>query len=258
MNHHALLKEALREIHFPEKIVSGEQALSRSPYHEDIVRCQDGYCAISGQSFFPAGEGYVGFSLPVNKIMYLGHNFGKIRDFTNSVHKRFEKNSTWDGINGAVFKHISEEWIWFTNYYMGFLDAKSNRGSIEHLTTTEYREDCWQFFKLQVFLQRPKIIVVLGGHILRILGAEDRLNLKAWRINENVSIGHLRKDIHSVMIDFEGERIDTMAVAAYHPMYVSGDPAKLVKIEEDARYVAGQYSKLSGLCNRSGEISLRG
>jgi hypothetical protein len=255
MNHHSLLKGALREIHFPEKIISGEEALSRSPYHEDIALCPNGYCAISGHSFFPGGKGYADLSLPVDKIMYLGHNFGKISDFTNSVHNGFEKNSTWDGINGAVFKHISEELIWFTNYYMGFLDAKSNRGSIEHLTTTEYREDCWNLFKLQVFLQRPKIIVVLGGHILRILGAGDRLNLISWRINENVSFGHLRKDIHSVSIDFEGQPIDTMAVAAYHSMYASGDPAKLAKIEEDARYVAGQYSKHLGLCNRSGEVS---
>ena len=236
MTEHDQLKAALEIIRYPAGIVSCSEALRRGK----IFACPDGYCAIKGQSFFPGGRGHVGETLPFGGVMYLGNYFDKIDGYVQSVRRGHEENLTWRKIRAGVFSILSEDRIWFTNYFMGVSESDTNVGELERTSGfSDYEEDCWNFFRLQVSLQRPAVIVALGKNVVRPLGASNRLNIQDWAINEKDSYGPLRMILHDVAFQLNGRETKTKSVAAYHPSY-GRDNAKLLEITKDAEFVAAK------------------
>ena len=255
LTEHEQLREALAHISYPAGIISCGGALRR----EGIPIPFDGYCAIGGRSFFPGGKGHVSDRLPTRGIMYLGQDFGKYSDFVSAVRRGREDDTsaTWRGINEGVVNHLDEGVIWFTNYYMGIRDGGSSVGSLKDFVKEKYSTDswdsvgekcwnsyeefCWEFFKLQVSLQRPKVVVALGRQVIDSLGAHLPQMLPEWRIRKSSTFGHLRGIAHQVEFETQGKPPRIKVIAAYHPMYFSGDPRKLAKIEDDAQFVRDQF-----------------
>jgi hypothetical protein len=222
MSAHDQLENALRKIRFPH----------------GIVACPGKYCAITGESFFPGGRGHTGSDLPSGGVMYLGHNFDKVDGFKASVQRGHEENLTWRKIRAGILPHVPASQIWFTNYFMGVQTGTSNIGRLERTTFFDaFEEDCWNLFKLQVSLQKPRAIVALGKEVVRALAAPNRLNIPSWTIKENTPYGSLRLTPHKIRLKLEGEHHDTILIAAYHPSF-GRDDKKLALITEDAKFVA--------------------
>jgi hypothetical protein len=236
MTEHDQLKAALDLIRYPLGIVSCSEALKRGK----IISCPIGYCAIGGQSFFPGGRGHADQNLPFGGVMYLGHYFDKISGFLRSVRQGYEENLTWRKIRAGVFKSLPEDRIWFTNYFMGVSEGERNIGELERTSGfSDYEADCWNFLCLQVSLQKPKIIAILGKNVVRPLGAFNRLDFPDWLLREGDPYGPLRMIVRDVSFHFDGRETRTKVVAVYHPSY-GRDDGKLLEVERDAEFIASQ------------------
>jgi len=173
--------------------------------------------------------------------MYLGNYFDKIERYVRSVRRGHEENLTWRNIRGRVFSSLAEDRIWFTNYFMGVSESGSNIGRLKRTAGfSDYEEDCWNFFVLQVKLQRPEVIMALGKNVVRPLGAPNRLNFPDWLIDERGTYGPLRMIARNVVLRFDGNDTKTKIVAVYHPSFGRGN-AKLLEIKKDAEFVASRF-----------------
>lgn len=236
MTEHVQLRVALDQIHYPEGMISCSKALEIA----GITSAHDGHSVIHGQSFFPGGKGHQRDGLPTGGVMYLGNYFDKAKGFIDSVQRGREENLTWRCIRTAVFPHIPEENVWFTNYFMGVSIGNTNIGAIERTEGFQaYEEDCWRFLNLQVSVQRPSVIAALGRNVVQPLGAQNRLNIPSWHIDSGDSYQALRFKVHEVSFCHGGERIPTKIVAVYHPSYGRG-AQKLREIGRDAEFIALQ------------------
>jgi hypothetical protein len=170
--------------------------------------------------------------------MYLGHNFDKLSGFEDSVNRGIEENLTWRKIREGVLPVLPESDIWFTNYFMGLQDGPTNVGKLERTEGFErYEEDCWEFFRLQVALQRPRRVAVLGSEVALVLGAANRLNVPAWTSNTGRPYGRLRLSKHPKRIEYQGTIHQTELIAIYHPAY--GRSAKqLSQVIEDSTFLS--------------------
>src|SRR5260370_13099392 len=108
-----------------------EAAIKQIRYAKGVSQTPGAYCAIKGQSFFPGGKGHDGETLPIEGVMYLGHNFDKLEGFRVSVARGYEENLTWRRIRDSVLPTLPSQNIWFTNYFMGVLERESNIGPIQ-------------------------------------------------------------------------------------------------------------------------------
>jgi hypothetical protein len=197
-----------------------KDALSKIRYLKGIVACPGEYCAIRGQSFFPGGRGHTGTDLPIGGTMYLGHNFDKVSGYQDSVRRGIEENLTWRKIRERVLPVLPEHQIWFTNYFMGLQEGPSNVGELARTEGFEqFERDCWEFFCLQVVLQQPRKIAVLGSAVVSVLGGPARLNIPAWTANTGMPYGRLRFTEHQRSVAYEGRSHKFKLVAIYHPAY---------------------------------------
>ena len=170
--------------------------------------------------------------------MYLGHNFDKVTGFKDSVARGIEENLTWRKIREGVLPILQEDDIWFTNYFMGLQDGPTNVGQ---LTRTEgfelYEQDCWDFFRLQVALQRPRRIAVLGKEVTLVLGTAQRLNVPEWAIPSDRPYGRFRFVKHKKITEHQGVTNVFDMIAVYHPAY-GRSSNQLSKVLEDSTFLS--------------------
>jgi uracil-DNA glycosylase len=121
---------------------------------------------------------------------------------------------------------------------MGVLTRASNIGPLNKTEGFEdYESDCWEFLKLQIALQKPRVIVVLGKAVVQTLSPTNRLGISAWNLGKNQAFGPVRNIAHQLHLGSAREISDTLVVAAYHPSY--GRSAKQIAgVKEDSRFVA--------------------
>ncbi len=154
------------------------------------------------------------------------------------MNRGYEENLTWRSIRAAVFPDLPEERISFTNYFMGVLKRPSNSGPLDQTAGfANYESDCWNFFNLQVALQRPRLIVALGKEVVRALSPPNRLGIPSWALGESEPFGPLRSIVHKVVLRHNEHVTETGIVAAYHPSYGRG-AAKLAAVAADSEFVA--------------------
>jgi hypothetical protein len=129
-------------------------------------------CGISGVGFFPGARGLWRDGdecLSDKPVMVLGHDFGAEKDYDLSV-KRGEENLkalTWKNLCRMLsdFKVETNE-CFFTNAIMGVRTEGSAVGKSPAFKYPEYLNDCKDFLIRQIDIQRPKVIVILGLHLL--------------------------------------------------------------------------------------------
>jgi hypothetical protein len=177
--------------------------------------------------------------------MYLGHNFDKVSGFLDSVSRGHEENLTWRKIREGVLPTLSESQIWFTNFFMGLIDGPTNIGALKRTEDfSNYESDCWDFFNLQVHLQRPSVIVALGKEVVRVLGPKDRINVPQWLLEDKDPYGPLRLKAQSATTNYKGAISHTTIVPGYHPSY-GRSAGQLAAVIEDAIFVASTYRRNS-------------
>jgi hypothetical protein len=216
-----------------------EESIHSIRYPDGVIAVPGPYCPVPGQGFYPGGRGYRNASFPLGKVMYLGHNFDKLRGLRESVARGYEENLTWRRIRDSIFPYLPEEHIWFTNYFMGVLVRDTNIGEITRTSTfAHFEEDCWNFFKLQVSLQKPRVIVALGKEVVRVLYPHNRLNIPSWQLGPSDTYGHLRLEAHDASIkSIEGDEHRFKLVAAYHPSFGRSAP-QIATLIEDSKFIA--------------------
>ena len=206
-------------------------------YPKGIVACPENYGAIPGQSFFPGGNGHVTASMPLSGTMYLGHNFDKLEGFLRSRTRGWEENLTWRRIRDSVLPYLAESGVWFTNYFMGALQRESNTGPLEHnLDFFPFEEDCWDFFKVQLLKQRPRVVVALGKEVVQALSPMNRLNIPEWNLGSR-AFNPLRLSTRSRCIHHDESPVRFKVVAAYHPSY-GRSTQQIAEIVRDSKFVA--------------------
>jgi hypothetical protein len=215
-----------------------EKSLRSIRYADGVSGVPGAYCPIHGQSFYPGGRGYSSSSFPTSGVMYLGHNFDKLKGLQESTTRGREENLTWRRIRDSVLTHLSEEQIWFTNYFMGVLERKTNIGEVVRSASfPAFEEDCWEFFKSQVAIQKPRVIVALGREVVRVLHPGNRLDMPFWELKKSDAYGPLRLKAHDVEIKLAQGNHRTKLVAAYHPSF-GRSAAQIATLAEDSLFIA--------------------
>lgn len=135
--------------------------------------------ALVGQGFFPGGDGLwrdadpealrrpSPYTFPVGGIMFLGNDFGTLARFPKSG--LYENVPTWRWLRERLDHAGLPGWLGFyTNAYLGL---RSDRSALAHpMDHPGYRAACAEYLAVQLRIQMPKLVVVLGGRPAGLLG----------------------------------------------------------------------------------------
>lgn len=114
--------------------------------------------------------------------MVLGH------DFHNEAGYKWSRDNEQENLRSPTWRHLLDflkqvpiplEKCFFTNVYMGLRTGKETTGTFAGSKSVEFVERCRQFFLHQVSVQRPSLVLALGGHVPRFL-APVAPELSAW------------------------------------------------------------------------------
>jgi hypothetical protein len=182
-------------------------------------------CGVSGVGFFPGARGLwrdEDECLSDKPVMILGHDFGAEKDYDLSV-KRGEENLkalTWKNLYEMLsdFKIETNE-CFFTNAIMGVRTEGSAVGKSPAFKYPEYLNDCKSFLVRQIDIQRPKVIIVLGLHLL---GFISDMSLELLQVSKIKTYKKLDQNNLSGFMDIAFDGLDnyrTNIVFITHPTY---------------------------------------
>jgi hypothetical protein len=143
---------------------------------------------LSGTSFFPAGVGLYCPTpelpaFPTGGVMALGHNWGTPTDFQNCVQAGAEpmSNPTWSNFLAFLDRAgINRQSVFYTNFYMGLMEGTTSLGPFPGRNDPDFVRRCEEFLVEQVEVQKPRLMLVLGGHLPRPLARVSKA-LQDWR-----------------------------------------------------------------------------
>ena len=192
------------------------------PYPSGVVSVPE---QIAGTSFFPGGSGVwcEGRSevppVPVGGIMILGHDFHSVAGYEWARANLAEnlKSPTWRHLL-TLLKDvpIPLDECFFTNVYMGLREGTHTTGRFPGSRDRAFVERCRIFFNRQLRLQRPRVILCLGGFVPAFLAPLSR-GLAEWTPGH--SFGELDKRSVAVVLNarFHGADHTCPVVALTHP-----------------------------------------
>lgn len=132
---------------------------------------------IAGTAFFPGSYGLWGTQagkplpdMPVGGVMVLGHNFDCEENFKESLKYQGENSTgrTWDNLKLLLEAvDIPKERCFFTNFYMGLKPGDNPMGKLPAAANEHFVRACQVFFREQLKVMQPKIILVLGKYFLK-------------------------------------------------------------------------------------------
>ncbi len=151
-------------------------------YPDEVVRIP---ARIEGTAFFPGGDGLYReggapaiSDLPLGGVMILGHNFDSERGFRASVDRGSESltTGTWRNLLRLLEKTaIPVDRCFFTNAFMGLCKGDDNKKFLGR-GNSDFRAACLEFLRVQIAVQRPKLIIALGVKVPPMLaGLSDDL-----------------------------------------------------------------------------------
>jgi len=143
---------------------------------------------LEGISFFPAGAGLFidkpaaglpGF--PVGEIMVLGHDWGTTRDFEYHAPRYAERvNPTWKHLLSFLDRvGIDRTKVFYTNFYVGLRNAMTAMGPHPARRNADFLRRCRDFLVEQIESQKPRLVLVLGIHVPRLV-APLSADLGGW------------------------------------------------------------------------------
>ncbi len=181
---------------------------------------------IQGTSFFPGGVGVLSDDrglgrFPHGGTMVLAHDWGTSMDFERYSAEGRESvaNPTWRRLlpflSGVGISHGD---CFFTNFFVGVRQTGPGTGEFPGARDIDYVKRCKDFVVTQIQEQRPKLILVLGVYVPRLL-APAAIGLTAWKDASSFSeidrehAGALRK------VRFPSADHTCSVVSLVHPSY---------------------------------------
>lgn len=155
-----------------------------APYPDGVIGVPD---RIPGIAFFPGGAGLWGAKpdaplpeMPVGGIMVLGHDFHSESGFRASLAQRTEfpdsprsgyrTSPTWTKLLKLFDEAgVSRERCFFTNAYMGLRQGDGTMGVFPGSYDSGFVDRCQGFFRRQVEVVRPSVILSLGIQVPRFI-----------------------------------------------------------------------------------------
>jgi hypothetical protein len=181
---------------------------------------------LPGLAFFPGGYGLWGCrqgeplpSFPVGGIMVLGHDFHSREGYDKSRKLGAEPLTlpTWNNLLALLRDvGVSIERCFFTNLYMGLRSGSGTTGPFPGATDATFVAHCQAFLLEQLRIQRPALILTLGVHVPKVIGA---LSPQLARWAEGTGLKHLDA-VGAVQrgVTFAGvDAHSTTVVALIHP-----------------------------------------
>lgn len=155
--------------------------LNKAEFPKEIVK---NWKRLSGTAFFPGGDGVYkvnGDSKESFSIMILGQDYDNECNFcalygTKHQSEVENKNSTWVTLLKILRDDkvkINPEDCFFTNAIMGFRKQNSKNTGISKAflkTNIDFLGQNIKFFKYQLDIVKPKLIIGLGSQIPRFIG----------------------------------------------------------------------------------------
>lgn len=198
------------------------------PYPTDV-------CAVPQElpftAFFPGGAGVIlgedGSKppFPLGQVMIVGHNFYHLAGFEKMAlrQKRDAGTPTWRNLTATLKRAgIALENCFFTNAYQGLMETTSSMGAFPGARDAEFVERCREFFRVQLSIVQPRLVLTLGVHVPPFLSPlSDDLNAK-WR-GEKKPLTFAQIDendgglIQTAVRDAEGDERELTFVALTHP-----------------------------------------
>jgi uracil-DNA glycosylase family 4 len=126
---------------------------------------------INGTAFFPGGHGVwrglaphgsLPQAFPEQSVMFVGHNFDKVKGYERSLKRGIEiiNGPTWRKLREYIaFAELQPEECFFTNALVGLQPEKS-RGPLK--ATDRFRAECRHFLGEQIRIVQPRAIISLG------------------------------------------------------------------------------------------------
>jgi hypothetical protein len=172
------------------------QEVDKLEYPDSMLKVRG---EIPRRAFFPGGKGTFDNSDQIfdKSIMILGQDFDSDKGFKKSLHQGEEdiqKNTTWRNL---LF-YLNEAGInpcncFFTNSIMGIRKGESSTGKSPAFKDKSFIKSCQELFLLQLSLQKPKAILVLGLRVAEFLSATST-HLNVWsKIKNFTSIDNLNQ-----------------------------------------------------------------
>lgn len=206
---------------------------------------------IEGPAFFPGGSGLIasradgglgiGSRLPVGGVMVLAHNYGTRADHRRYARRHGESVSimTWRGLLRLLRETAIElEECFFTNAFVGLLDAASNVGSPLGHRDPAFRDDCRSLLGRQVALQRPRLILSLGRFVPNFLASLSP-DLAGWRDTTTFRAIDAAGPVRAARIAGQA----TVVVALVHPCH---------------RHITAAYRTYDGRVGHAAELAMVG
>jgi uracil-DNA glycosylase len=217
----------------------------------DKIEYPDGMFPIYGgvhrPAFFPGGKGTSdnSESLLGKDIMILGQDFGDYDGFiksTQNEHEDFMKNATWRNIK-LLFDDVglSLDKGFYTNAIMGVRIGNQGVGKSPAFLNEPFIKYCREFFKFQVELNNPKLVIVCGKLVAQFLSGINKklmvwekisgfkvLDENGYQIIRNVQVT-ANVSTNFVLIVHPCMRIRNVKIRGYNGLH--GNPAEVAMIK---------------------------
>jgi len=158
----------------PAKLLWLEMKKAVSPFPKGVEEVP---APIRGTAFFPGGLGLWSengkpVEFPAGQIMIVGHDFNSKRAYEEAVElgTEIDISRTWQVLRELLGNFgISPDRCFFTNVYMGLRQAEPETGTFPGARDPNFVTRCVNFFKRQLEVARPKLILTLGAAPFRVL-----------------------------------------------------------------------------------------
>lgn len=225
MNEIDRLREQIRQL-------ESELRFDGHPYPEGLTNFPG---VLPGQGFFPGGDGLwrnnpadeEAPSFPADAIMILGNDFGCLDNpdprspgFMQCLEIGFEDPPTWKIKDTLRKAGIQGELCFFTNAYLGLRTRTETTGESPGAKNKRFKAMCQGFFRYQIEVQKPQLIVCLGHEARRLLAPVLLHDRHIWK--RKISFPNLDRQCEQILRGSlriaEGE-VSPVIVVIAHPSY---------------------------------------
>jgi len=200
-----------------------EELSKLGPYPNKVVPL---WARNLGFSFFPGGSGLwdakTGEPLPGfprGEVMILGHNFYSVEGFRKQLFegKTDDQYQTARNLSRILDDHgIPKEKCFFTNFFMGLSVGGENEGEFPGAEDLDFVERCRDLLRFQLELQQPRLVVVLGRHVPRLV-AGTAPALEPWGVCKSLREIDERELALAERVAVEGVDAPFVAAVLTHP-----------------------------------------
>lgn len=178
---------------------------------------------MKGSGFFPGCIGTVNDNIDIGDadVMVLGQDFDSLENYKKIDAKigEIENNTTWCNLKTLLDDlKIHQANCFFTNAYMGLRsESKKNTGAspASKKAAKIFGSECYLFFKMQLHVVKPKLVLVLGKETAKFLTKAFPNQFTKWENIQTLKQFYASRDAVFNDIEFEGQKIKFLFVL--HP-----------------------------------------